>query len=302
MYNYQPLIEDVILPEITEAYFLKDVEWLRSLFTDMPSNWRTGGSKIIKKIRTAVTSNAADYDRTDVNPESGDSTFVEAYWNKKYTHTAYEVHGIDRAEASAGGITTITDLLRDAAATEYAQFRNLLFSNLYTMLKADIDSTATYSDAALSRSTYATLASYEEATDTAITLALLRTCKNTVTLDENVMDDQYIWLMQQAVFNVFNPLAAALHTWNTTGVKGQEYAAGYQPVGSWEGNDVTKIPGMTTGDVFFLRPQDVFIYNHRPLEIEQVESGKDSVKFVMRAGFNLFVDNPGWQGKMTSKD
>jgi len=301
-YNYQPLLEDVIIPDITETYFLKDVNLLTSLFTDMPAAWRKGGPVISKTMRTAVTSNVSDYDRTDVNPESGDSTFVQAYWNKKYTHSAFEVHGIDINEAKNGGLTTITDLIKDAAAVEYAQFRQKLFANLYAMLKADIDSAATYSDAALSRSTYTTLASFEDSTDTAITLALLRTAKNTILLNENTMSDQYIHLMEQAVMNVFNPLAAALHTWNTEGVKGASYAAGHQIAGSWEGNDVVTIPGMTTGDTFLLRPQDVYVYNHRPFEIEQVESGKDSAKFVIRAGFNLFVDNPGLQGKQTSKD
>ena len=50
MYNYQQLIEDVILPEITEAYFLRDVEWLKSIFSDMPAGWRKKGSKIIDEM------------------------------------------------------------------------------------------------------------------------------------------------------------------------------------------------------------------------------------------------------------
>lgn len=302
MYTYQQAMNDVLIPEITETLWKKDYDWLKAIFTPMPASWDKGGEQIEKQMRVAATSTARNYDRTDTYGESGDTTIVTAKWNKIYTDVVWEVHGIDISQAKNGGITTIADLMRDAIVQAYGDLKAKLFENLYSMLRADIDSTSTYSDAALSRSTYTRLASYEEGTDTAITLALLRAARNAVTLNETVSDDQYIWLMEQAVFNVFNPLAAALHTWNTEGMKGREYAAGYQPVGSWEGSDVTKMPGMTTGDVFYVRPQDVYVHEHRSLESDSIESGKDSIKGVMKIGVHLLVDNPGLQGKMTDKD
>jgi hypothetical protein len=302
MYTYQQVMNDVVIPEITETLFKKDWEWLRGMFSEMPSSWVGGGSQIEKRICVAETDTARNYDRTDVNPESGTATFLTAKWNKIYSDTAFEVHGIDMNEAKFGGVTEIADILQDASNRAYRNLKNRLFANLYTMLKADIDSAAAYSDAAISRSTYPRLASYEENTDTAITLAIARAARNAVTLDEAVTEQEYLWIMQQAVMNVFRPLAAAELTWNTTGVKGQEYAAGYQPVGSFDGTDVQSIPGMTTGDVFILRPQDVYISNHMALEAEMVPSGKHSLKGVMRIGVNLIVDNPGYQGKLTDKD
>ena len=302
MYSYQQAMSDVLIPQITETLWREDYNWLKSVFTPMPTAWDKGGEQIEKQMRVASTSSARNFDRTDTYAESGTTTIVTAKWNKIYTDATWEVHGIDISQAKNGGVETIANLMRDAVTQAYADLKKKLFSNLYTMLKADIDSTADYSDAALSRSTYARLASYEEASDTAITLALLRACRNAVTLNENVNDSEYIWLMQQSVFNVFNPLAAALHTWNTNGVKGQAYPAGYQPVGSWEGSDVVKMPGMTTGDVFFVRPSDVYVHEHRKLESVDIESGKDSLKGVLKIGVHLLVDNPGLQGKMTSKD
>jgi hypothetical protein len=268
----------------------------------MPTRWITGGEQIEKPMRLGSTSTARKYDRTDTYGESGTTTIKIAKWNKTYLDATFEVHGIDISQAKNGGVTIMADIMADATKQAYLDLKFKIFEHIYSRIKADIDSTATYSDAALSRSTYTRLASYEEATDTAITLALLRACRNAVTLNENVEDSQYIWLMESNVFNVFNPLAAALHTWNTTGVKGQAYAAGYQPAGSWECSDVVKLPGMTTGDVFFVRPQDVYISEHRPIEVEMVQSGKDSLKGVMKIGVDAIVDDPGKQGKMTDKD
>lgn len=301
MQNYLPLIEDVIIPQMAETVYAKDKGWLETVFTKDP-NSSDGGSNIVRNIRTSVTSNVANYDRTDVDPDAGDFTTVQASWAKIYTHTAVEVHNIDLNEARNKGTNAVTSLLQDAFNVEYPQLSQKLYNNIYTQLKADVDSAAAYSDNSISRSTYPTLASYEEATNTQVTLAILRTCKNTTVLNKLVNVKDYTWLMEQAVYNPFMPLAAAQHTWNTTGVKGQDYAAGYQPVGSWEGNDVQVVPGMTTGDVFFVRPKDIYVREHRTLEVEQKESGRDSQKFVMRTGWNLWVDNPGFQAKMTDKD
>lgn len=302
MYAYQQAMNEVLIPEITETLWRKDYEWLKSQFTPMPASWDKGGEQIVKPLRVASTSTARNYDRTDTYSESGTTTIVKAGWNKIYSDATWEVHGIDISQAQNGGVTMIADLLRDAVTQAWYDLKAKLYANLYAMMKADIDSAAAYSDASLDRSTYTRLASTEEATDTAITLALLRAHRQAVLLNESVDISQYRWIMEQQVFDVFNPLAAALHTWNTEGQKNVPYAAGWQPAGSWEGADVTVMPGMTTGDVFFVRPQDVYVHEHRALESERIESGKDSVKGVLKIGVHLLVDNPGLQGKMTDKD
>ena len=299
--DYQQLLDTVINPEITETVFKKDYDEFSSLFTN--DGMVTGGKTIVDTLRTAEDSTARNYTRDDVDPEGGSFTTVDASWNKTYQEVAFEVHNIDQSEQGAGGIAQIQDALMDAAKVAMDDMKQLWWNNLNTRLRADIDSTATYSDGALSRSTYPTLASYEEATDTAITIDLARTMMQSTRINKNSgPKSNFIILMESAVYNKFEPLAAALHTWNVTGQKGMPIAAGYQPLGSFEGSDVYSPQGMTTGDVFYVRPQDVMIRNHRSLEMKQVESGRDSVKVIMRAGVTPRVKNPGFQGKMTSKD
>jgi len=109
--------------------------------------------------------------------------------------------------------------------------------------------------------------------------------------------------MEQEVMDDFEPLANAQQTWYTEiPSKDAIVDAGLRPIRSWEGSDVYVVPGMTTGDVFYLRKQDVLICPHRELEIEPVPSDRDSMKWILRVGMNLHVINPGWQAKMTDKD
>lgn len=303
MYSYQQAMNEVVIPQITETLWRQDYNDLLARFTKMPKAWDKGGEQIEKQLRVASTSTARNFDRTDTYGESGTTTIVTAKWNKIYTDAIWEVHNIDVSQAKNGGITSgLVDLLRDAAMQAYADLKAKLYQNLYAMMKADIDSSSAYSDASLNRSTYTRLASTEEGTDTAITLALLRAHRQAVLLNENTSIQQYRWIMEQQVYDVFQPLAAALHTWNINGSANTPVDAGYQPIGNWEGAAVDVMPGMTTGDVFFVRPSDVYIHEHRTLENEDIPSGKDSIKGVLKIGVHLFVDDPGKQGKMTSKD
>jgi hypothetical protein len=115
----------------------------------------------------------------------------------------------------------------------------------------------------------------------------------------------YVCLMEQAVYNVFRPLAAAVNSWTGQVQAGRPEDTGYPEVGNFEGLDIVdprEMAGMTTGDVYMLRKQDVRFTEHRPLEIVQVPSGRDSAKFVIRYGLNVHVVHPGFQGKMLNKD
>lgn len=298
--DYQPLIDDLLDAGMIETVFSKDHKDLMALGVVEPF---TGGSTVNKQIRVSEDVTAENYDRNDVNPDGGDFLSVQGTWNKIYTHVGFEVEGLDQVESTADSNKSIRNLITDQANLATRALSRKLFANFMTQIKSDIDATGAYSDASLSRSTYPTLASYEEATDETITLAYLRTARNNRFLNRDVGPvGGYTWWMEQAVFDAFNPLAAALHTWNTEGVADKKYDAGYQQVGNWEGINVVTTPGMTTGDVFLLRNQDLRFRPTQDFHIEQVPSGKHSAKFVMRDGWHVRVDNPGFQAKLTNKD
>lgn len=302
MGDYQQVLREVVVPEIEDTVFQKKFEEFEAVATI--DNGTQGGKQIVRPLEVARDEVAENYDRNDVDPNGGGFTDVDAKWDKTYQQVAFEVHGIDESEATGGGVVGINGaLIMDAAKKAMTDMSQLWWENFYTRLKADIDETATYSDAALSRSTYATLASFEENTDTAITIDIWRAAINAILLNKNNGDESnYLALVERQVYNKFKPLAAALNTWNINGVANQGVDAGYQAIANFEGVDVMSLQGMTTGDLFFVRPQDLFIRKHRGLTIKQVDSGKDSAKFVARAGVTSYVMNPGFQGKLTNKD
>ncbi|MCP4548679.1 MAG: hypothetical protein GY835_19655 [bacterium] len=213
------------------------------------------------------------------------------------------MHGIDINRAKHGGSPSVSDLIRDAIAMEMAELWASIYDAVYTQIKADIDDSSTYSDAALNRTTYPTLASQENSTDTQVTLAIMRTHSNAVRLNKLCGPKSgYTWVMQENCYEAFEPAAAALHVWNINGKANNSVDAGYQEIGTFEGQGVATPQGMTVGDIFYTRRQDVKIHTHYPLTIRQVASGRNSAKFVIETGINGYVINPGFQGKMTSKD
>lgn len=302
--DYNEFIQRELRPDITDTViYRKLAPWLQ-LFGTVPAE---GGDRITSRVRTAWTSNNAAYTKADVDPVAATQTLVKPYWTKVFNHGAAEVHGIDISNNNtAAERSKIENMVGDATRTEVSDMMDVIVGQFYTQILADVDSSGTaYSDASLSRSTYATLASYEETTDAAITLAYMRGMINNVKLDNQVNIRDYICLMEEAVYNVFKPLAAALHSWNVSGSANVPVDMGYQPCGNFEGLDIADtgdFSNMTTGTVYMLRKQDVKIVNHRPIEFETVPSGLDSTKIVIRVGYNIYVDNPGLQGKMLDKD
>ena len=59
---------------------------------------------------------------------------------------------------------------------------------------------------------------------------------------------------------------------------------------------------MVTGSIFMLRRSDVNFIEHRPMEMIVKDTDRDSSRVVLYYGANLYVDNPGLQGKMLDKD
>jgi len=299
--DYNEIIQRVLKDEVYDTVFKQKTEKMRALF---PTEGTVGGDRITEEFEVARTSPAAPYTKADVDPASASNTLVKPWWAKVQYHTAAEVSNIDMSNAKAGG--TDVALLTREIMKESAALDDLIFDAIFTQLLADVDATTAYSGDALNRTTYPTLASYEQITNATITLDYMDGMIDGTTLLKNCGPlSGYTCLMEQAVYNSFKPLAAALHTWNAESKAGVAVDMGYPNCGNYNGLEVVdprEMAGMTTGDVYMLRKQDVLFNEHRPLELEQVYSGRDSVKVVIRRGVNVHVINPGFQGKMLNKD
>lgn len=299
MYDYNEFIQRALQPRIIHTVQESTIGNFMTLF---PKDSPIVGDRITEQFRVAKTTNAAAYTKTDANPSPGSQTLVKPYWTKVQYHDSVEVSKIDISNASPEGrLNLVQDAIDQCAASVYAAAK----AGMLSQILADVDSSATaYSDKSLSRSTYATLASYEETTNAAITDSyVLAMIKGTMLGKNCGPRSGYLFLVEDAVWGVYEPILQALHTWPQNDPKmGQVIDGGYQEVQSAHGIRVFVDNDMTTGTIYLLRQQDVRLTIHRPLEIEQVESGADSVMFVVRFGANLHVLNPYFQGKMLDKD
>jgi hypothetical protein len=127
---------------------------------------------------------------------------------------------------------------------------------------------------------------------------------NNTTKLKNVDRRDYVILMEEVTYNTFTKLAAAEHTFNQNGdavtLNGRTY--GYAPTAVFDGIPVYSVPGMTTGSVYMLRVQDVKLVENDAMRIEVKNSERDTVLVQIYHGFTPYIINPGFQGKMLSKD
>lgn len=299
--DYNEFIDRELQPEIVDTVVYKKLEPWMKYFTKPEIK---AGDRITSRYRLAHTSNAASFDKTDVDVAPATQTLAKPHWTKTFVQGACEVHGIDMSndKPSQSSIDEVAFQIKK----ESAKMIDVAIGLMYTQIKNDVDSSSVaYSTGALSRSTYPLLVSYEEDTDATITLAYMRNMIKDTTLNKQVSLSDYICMMEGSVFFTLKPLAAALHSWNLTGKAGKSEDMGHQDVANFEGLDIappTEFTSMSTGDVFMLRKQDVNIVPHRPLQIVPKDSGRDSVKYALYTGIQCYVDNPHLNGKMTSKD
>lgn len=301
MYDYSDLIENVVLPGLEGTKLVKPYEDLKNTFNFETSN--DGGDRIQKKIQVTNPTNARNFTKADVDPVSPTPTYIKAHWLHKYSESAFEVSEIELNQAKGRGDVAVENLITNAMRDCYENLINLMFDNLYARIKADILNSGTYSDAALSRTTYTVLAVHNETTSTALTYGLIRSCRNTTTngkpVGENIADE-YVWLIENTAFDTLEPELALLTTWNAVN-DGSEKDAGWAPIGAIQGVPTFKTEGMTDGDVFFLRKRDVHIQEHMPRRITYVDPGRFTVKGIMRIGVTSWVEKCWAHGMMINK-
>jgi hypothetical protein len=294
--DYQDIIAEIVQPEVINNVVVPSMEKLYSLGT-MNNNIKSG-STITDPNCIAKTAAGGAFTRSDANPESMTKDFVNPYWNKVYYHEGALVRREDLDEALEG--TPLRALLQDAANDATEQLMNHVYEGCLTQIKSDIDATGAYSDGSVTRVT--ALASYEEATDTAITLAILRAAQNAIGLKRTTNWGEYKWLFEQEVWDIAHPLMSATGSWVENDPKGRAVDSGYLPVAKFDSIAVDTMYGMTTGDAYLFRKVDLQIQNHKGLELEWVPVDEYAYKVVARIGVNCWVRHPAWQAKLTSKD
>ena len=299
--DFQDLLTNVLQPKLVSNIVLPKVEQLEQIFTKN-TDFRQG-HMIPDPNAIAETTSGGAFTRADSDPASMTQTFVLPGWTKVYYQEAALIRNEDIKEAM-GDIEAIKNLFSYAATRAVQQLMNThVFSGLMTQLKADIDSAAAYSDNSITRVT--ALQSYEENTDTVITLAILRAMYAALRLKDELDWSQYITLVEPTVWNTLWPLMDATVAHQIMAKLNQSQAAGYLEVPVFDLCPIKSQFGMTVGDVFTVNRNDVQIQTHCPLELTYKtpkEMDEWAYKVIARIGINLWVRRPAFQGKLTLKD
>lgn len=300
MLDFNEFIQRELRPEIIDTVILNGLEaFIRWFGIEDPLS----GDRITSKYRLGYSSNAGYYGKGDSDVAAGTQTLEKPYWDKVFAQGAAEVHGIDMSNDRGD---QNLNMIGDAVKLEMETVMSILLGGFYTQLKKDIDSSSiAFSDASLSRSTYPLLVSYEELTDTAITIALMRAMMKALTLGKGTKISDYLCMMEGTVYHVLQPLAAALHTWNTVNVANRPVDMGYSEMASFEGLKISppdEFASMTVGDIITVRPKDVRIQNHRMLDLTPKPIARDAIYIAIYTGWNVRCENPYLNGKMQNKD
>lgn len=299
--DFQDLLTNVLQPKLVNNIVLPKMSQLEQIFTKN-TDYRQG-SMITDPNAIAETTSGGAFTRADADPDSMSQTFVKPGWTKVYYQEAGLIRNEDIKEAN-GDIDAIRNLFAYTAQRVVEQLMNThVFSGVMTQVKADIDSASTYSDNAITRVT--ALQSYEEATDTTITLAILRAAYAALRLKDELDWSQYITLVEPTVWNTLWPLMDATATHMREATIGQSIGAGYLKVPEFDLVPIKSQYGMTVGDVFTVNRNDVQIQTHVPLELtykSPKEMDEWAYKVIARIGVNAWVRRPAFQSKLTSKD
>jgi hypothetical protein len=299
--DFQDLLTNVLQPKLINNIVLPKVSQLEQIFTKN-TDYRQG-SMITDPNAIAETTAGGAFTRADADPPSMTQTFVLPGWTKVYYHESALIRNEDIKEAN-GDISAIKNLFAYAAIRAVTQLMNThVFSGVMTQLKADIDSSSAYSDNSITRVT--ALQSYEENTNTQITLAILRASYAALRLKDELDWSQYITLVEPTVWNTLWPLMDATVTKMVTAKLNQSQAAGYLEVPVFDLCPIKSQYGMTVGDIFTVNRDDVQVQTHCPLELTYKtpkEMDEWAYKVIARIGINLWVRRPAMQSKLTLKD
>lgn len=286
-----------------------------SLLTDV-ENQR--GTAFEFPIEYSHTSNGGTFNYDDPMPESDKTSGVLATFNKDQWQKAVRTYNTLKAYNVGEGQTIDQTALGTALGNDrelnmtLAAMRATIVSTFISDLESQIDSSGTYSDSSLTRSTYG-LASYEDTTGGALTLALLDDCIEALTGTSygGANEGDLVWLMptnqrtnlsRLESANIGSEVSASNLSMVTNAQDPSPMDAGrIARTKTYNQIPIVVVPGMTTTNIILARKGTLRRCVWRPLEIDDKTPGvmADQKLLHVKFGANVFCDMPSWNGKIS---
>jgi hypothetical protein len=280
------------LPTAQNVLFRNSWWHTQNIFEIVPQSACPGGSRITWGIDYSSTANGGAFTRGDAMPASDTLVGIAAYQTKDWFQSAAKISGIDKAEMAGNGSEIAMDLTSKAIS---AATKNLIQAQ-ETAFAADfvamIDAASnTFSDAALTRATYS-LASYEETTGSAITLAFLeQLCEELGGTTYGPID------FDRAVFCM-----SVGQTWNVARLTSNlAYNSTFAQMTTSLDSSAPIDGGRQHRTLSFNGVPNVKIYMHHDLEITTKDTAEYADLYHLVAGANLVVLDPLRAGKLSGK-
>jgi hypothetical protein len=304
--TFSTIKREVWTPELQNAIWYNNFMFDQSLFeivTPPP------GDTIATGYEYSVSTNTGTYtyDQAMVDPYS--TSQIKAYFNKdsyQESTRSFNMHIENRQGVYETGVL---DVERKNLEGGVKNLRDLATTTMISDLEGQIDSSTAYSDASLSRTTYATLKSYEESTSTALTLAhledLIENLEARATYGLGVEStSDLVFLMPRNQLTNLARLAlgtAALTATDKVGVAGAIDAGRVFRTKQFEGIDIVVVPEMTTTVILCCHKPDIKIFENRKLKITEKSEAADTNLNLITAGYNIVCMNPNNSAKLSAK-
>ena len=304
--TYDTLKREVWRPELQNAIF--DNFWFfdQSVFKKVSPQ---DGDTIATGYETSVSTNAGTYDYDDAMVEAYTSTQVKAYFTKdSFQETARAFNQLLRKRGEGGyevkGLNARKRIIERAARN----LKDRVMTTMLTDAESQVSSSSAYSDASLSRTTYATLRSYQEDTTTDLTLGHLEDAiealetHTTYGLGVQSYQDLVILAPRNQITNLARlALGTAALTLTNQIPDGPIDAGRVFRTKVFEGIDVIPVADMTTTTIMILHKPDVTVYMGSDLTITPKDEPADTELNLLTMDCNVVIENPNNHAILTSK-
>jgi len=309
--TYSTLVREVWTPQLETTVFFNNWMFDGSMFpvVDAP-----GGTTISTGYEYLISSNAGTFNHDDPMVEPFTSSQIRAYFNKDFFQESARTFD-QYVDMMANGGTEPANFAPIQKSLETAT-KNLLDKTTTTMiadLEAQIDSASTYSDALLSRTTYATLKSYEETSSTGLTIAHLEDMVEAImthtTYGQQVRSEQdLLFLFPRNQLTNLSRLSGGQaynadlwHMTTSTQNMGPADAGRVFRTKQFEGIPIQVVPDMTNTVILCVHRPDITIYRNRALRITPKSELADTQLAMLSCGYNAICKCPGNSGKLSAK-
>lgn len=309
--TFSTLVREVWWPELMVTHFRNFWMFDQNYFEMVPA---LGGSAINAGYEYTVSSNVGTYNYDDSMVEPYSSSQVKAYFNKDHFQEAVRIFGVYKDYLSNGGSETAAlDYARKSLEGGMLNLRDKITTTMISDLETQVDSSTAYSDASLSRTTYASLKSYEEATSTALGMAHLEDAVEAlmthVTYGQGVRSEQdLLWMVPRNQLTNLSRLvtgqaynASFFQMMTSTQDMGPADAGRVFRTKTFEGIDIVSVPDMTTTVLLCLHKPDVKIVETRPFTIKEKSETADTELYQLTAAYNAVAKRPGNHAKLSGK-